>query len=321
MKNTLPAFSVVIEWENARLSELSRAEAMLSTLAQQIASLGDQLEAPPELIVLYSPEAIKPSLVQGLLDCAFEGQDNIDRRLLPTEKGTYYKQKNYGANIARHDLVMFLDSDVVPEPDWLRTLLSSFHDPNVAIACGNTYIDTKNIYSKAFALFWFFPLRSKQAELLPSPYFFANNVVFRRDLFLRYKFPDLPYLRGQCTALARALTDDGHKIYIQNGARVSHPPPNGLAHFVKRALCEGHDLAHRTKKNAGFDFPRGALGRYRTFLRDSSRRVWRDRKEVGLGVTGAIAASGIAFSYYSLCLIGETITQVKPDYVREKLAV
>lgn len=321
LQSTLPSFSVVIEWENARLSELGRAHEMLGTLAAQVRDLKDRLDAPPELIVLYDPGAIDSGLVQSLIDQAFAGQDDVPINLLPSEKSTYYRQKNHGATIAKRSLVMFLDSDVVPESGWLDSLLSTFNDQNVAIACGNTYIDATDIYSKAFALFWFFPLRAKEPRLAPSPYFFANNVVFRRDLFLQYQFPELPYLRGQCTALANALTKDGHQIFIQNAARVSHPPPNGIAHFVKRALCEGHDLAHKAKDAGRSSFPRSALGRYYRHLVNSRSRIWRDRMEVSLSAPAAIAASGIAAVYYTLCLAGEVITEIRPNLVREKFAV
>ena len=321
LQNTLPSFSVMIEWENARLSELGRARDMLSTLAAQVGEVRDQLSEPPELIVLYNPAAIDPGLVQSLIDAAFKAQPDIETRLLPTEKGTYYLQKNHGAGLARRDLVMFLDSDVVPERDWLAKLIGSFNDPEITIACGNTYIEANGVYSKAFALFWFFPLRSKTDVLEPSPYFFANNVVFRRDLFLDYKFADVPYLRGQCTDLANALTRDGHKIYIQNAARVSHPPPNGLSHFVKRALCQGHDQLHRTRAAGGAMFPRGSLGRFKRSLQASAQRIRHDRNEVGLGALGAVTGAGIAFAYYSICLAGEAVTHVRPTLIRDKFAV
>ena len=143
----------------------------------------------------------------------------------------------------------------MPEPGWLAALIEPFRDPKIEVAGGNTYIDPANLYSKAFALFWFFPLRSSGGGLTPSDRFFANNVVFRRDLFLAYRFPDLPLLRGQCWALAEALQRDGHRIYIQNEARVSHPPPNGLQHYARRALCEGHDNAFRARLPAGAGSP------------------------------------------------------------------
>lgn len=42
--------------------------------------------------------------------------------------------RDTGLKAARHEIVAFLDSDVVPEPGWLETLLAHFDDPRVALA-------------------------------------------------------------------------------------------------------------------------------------------------------------------------------------------
>ncbi|WP_370945613.1 mycofactocin biosynthesis glycosyltransferase MftF [Amycolatopsis sp. cg5] len=42
--------------------------------------------------------------------------------------------RNTGLLAARHEIVAFLDSDVVPEAGWLETLLAHFDDPRVALA-------------------------------------------------------------------------------------------------------------------------------------------------------------------------------------------
>lgn len=320
-RNTLPSFSVVIEWENAKLSELDRARRMLEELARQMDEIAPRLEAAPELIVLYDPDAIAQSLISSLIEPSFRNLPDVEVRMLPTEHGTYYRQKNHGARIAKRDLVMFLDSDVVPEPAWLERLLASFDDENVSIVCGNTYVEPNDLYSKSFGLFWFFPLRSTADGLEPSTHFFANNVLFRRDLFLRYGFPDQPTMRGQCIALAQNLTRDGHKIFIRNDARVSHPPPNGMTHFVKRALCEGHDQVHRRRFDGVRNGPRATLGRYKRMMADSVRRILRDRKRMGLGPAGTAGALAIAGGYYSIALAGEVLTLAHPTIVKDRFSV
>jgi hypothetical protein len=320
----LPSFSAVIEWENVKLSELRRVRQMLRVFSTQIGEIEEDLSAPPELIILYDPDAIDPDAVRALVDEAFQDRPGIAWRLVPSQNGTYYRLKNHGAGLAKRELVMFLDSDVIPEPGWLAALIGAFRDPEVRIACGNTYIDLQGLYSRTFALFWFFPLRSMETTLAPVHYFFANNVVFRRDLFLSYQFPDLPLFRGQCQALARDLRRDGHTIFIQNAARVSHPPPNGLAHFVKRAMCEGHDMALTTKATGGAHgrpYPLGALSRFKRSLTRSARRIRHHGRNVGLGPAGAFGAFAIAATYFGLVFVGESITQVKPEIIRKRFAI
>jgi glycosyltransferase involved in cell wall biosynthesis len=314
--NTLPSFTAVIECENVRSSELSRAEGMLKVLAQQIRELDDQLAQAPELIILYDSDSIDPSLIRRFYESAFGPSFKVPLRLLPTKGANYYVQKNRGAQIAERELVLFVDSDVIPEEDWLRSLLSAFVDPQVNIVGGNTYITLETLYSKAFALFWFFPLRSESQGLVSSTRFYANNVIFRRDVFRRYGFPDLPLVRGQCGVLANSLVRDGYQIFIQTDAHVAHAPPNGFRHIVCRALCQGHDYKHRNRDGLG-----GSASRYVTALKSALQRITAHRRDLNLGPFGALSAFGIATLYYTICFSGEVITHLRPTLIRDRYAV
>ncbi|MFQ6330920.1 mycofactocin biosynthesis glycosyltransferase MftF [Nocardia sp. CWNU-33] len=50
----------------------------------------------------------------------------------PTARGPA-AARNTGWRTATTDLVAFLDSDTIPEPEWLDTVLPLFHDPSVAV--------------------------------------------------------------------------------------------------------------------------------------------------------------------------------------------
>ena len=148
-------------------------------------------------------------------------------RLLPAPGASYYQQKNTGAAAATGDVVVFLDSDVVPEEGWLESILRPFALPWVRCAAGNSYVDTGSVYGKAFALTWFFPLRDHDGRRGLVAHFYANNVAFRRDFFLARGFADDGGLaRGACRRLAESIRAEGHKIAYDGAARVSHPPPN-----------------------------------------------------------------------------------------------
>lgn len=326
MRNSLPSVSVVIEWENARLSELGRTREMLAALSTQLREVEDRMAEPPELIVLHDAEAVDPALVRGCVEEAFGTPPRIALRTETTDGDGYYAQKNAGAALATRDLLLFLDSDVVPEPGWLSTLLGNFADPKVDVVCGNTYVDAEDFASRAFALFWFFPLRSAatpDAAPVESEHFFANNVVFRRELFNAYRFPELPMMRGQCVQLARRLREDGHTILIDRRARVSHPPPNGLSHFVRRALVEGHDAVQQDRLRGGgrYGFGLGTPWRFVRSVGGAAKRIGTHRKDVGLGPVGAAGAMGLALGYYALCAAGEVLGRVSPGLVKRHLSV
>jgi hypothetical protein len=321
-RNTLPSITVVIEWENARLSEADRARRMLHRLRAQLAALAPAMPVPPVVIFLYDPAAIEDGLIEHLAaEAAAEGSWSAELRFVPSPGRAYYQQKNFGAGFAASEIVVFLDSDVVPEDGWLAALLDALRDPAVGVVCGNTYIELDSLYEKAFAAFWFFPLRDPRDDLAPSPHFFANNVAFRREVIARHPFPDLASFRGQCKALTRILEAEDIGIRIQRRARVSHPPPNGLRHFIVRAICEGHDeIVHGRQRNVASRL--AAVG-YR-FARDTARavgRLVRHRRAVGLTPPGVAAALGIAGAYYALKALGGLVTVVSPALIRRNVSI
>src|SRR5258706_4717324 len=57
-------FSIVIEWENARLSELARSHRMLESLAAQIAALDARFFALCQIVFLYDRDAAQRPLIE-----------------------------------------------------------------------------------------------------------------------------------------------------------------------------------------------------------------------------------------------------------------
>jgi Glycosyl transferase family 2 len=314
LRNTLPSFSLVVECENARAFGLDRTGRMLRRLAEQIDEIAPSLTSPPELLILHEA-GIDAATLAGIVRDSFGAAGHTEVRMVATEGLNYYTQKDLGAARSRNEILIFLDSDVIPENGWLRNLIEPFHDPNVEVVYGNCYIDPINFYNRAFALFWWSPLRTRAEGLRPSQVFLANNTAFRRKLFLAYNFPTLPTQRRQCVALSRAMRRDGHNIYLQNSSRVAHPPP-APHDFARCALAHGHDHlfypdpTEPTRPRWLYP-PRGAW----RFARGSAARIWRHYPVVGLSPVGAVCALGIALTYYALFCVGGLVALVQPKLI------
>lgn len=313
-------FTVIIEWENAKLSELARTRRMLSVLGEQILGLDQSKWRRPELVILYDPFAIDPRMIQDTIAGAFgETLPASYIKILPAENMRYYELKNYGAKQTETDVLVFLDSDVIPEPGWLAALLCGITQPSVDVIGGNTYIAPESLYSRAFALFWFFPLRSAGNDVITSKHFFANNVAFKKAVFDKHHFPCHQKFRGQCTDLAKTLLANNYGLFLHHGARVNHPPPNGGYHFIIRALCAGHDLVVTARRREAT--PKAAWLRFVRDGRASRGRIAIHRREVGLGAAAVFAAKGIATVYHGLVFIGECITMAKPDFISKRFPI
>lgn len=312
-----PSFSVIVEWENARLNGSVRAIRMLRQLFSQISELGEEIDRRPELIVLYEKDVVTSHTIEMALSSASADNALVDLCLHATEGSNYYGQKNEGAELASRDYLLFLDSDVVPEAGWLRALLGSLRH-GIDVVAGSTYVEPDSFFGRAFGLFWFFPLRSPLGGLIETNFFYANNVIFRRNLFLAYKFPDLPLYRGHCAALAGILRQRGVRLYQQRNARVAHPPPQAR-HFVHRALCEGHDLT----VNARLAGCRKELDAHelRHQLQLVRRRINNRLPHVKVGHSERLAAMMLGRTYCLLRFAGQVWAARSPEQARRLLGI
>lgn len=288
-----PEVTLVVEWANVRLAGASRAQAMLRALGREVRASARRLE------VLFCHEAgasvSLPLGEYGFPPCW---------RIVEAPSGDYYELKNYGARAAQGDLVVFLDSDVIPEPGWLEALVAPFGDPAVACVAGQAYIDPVDWYARAFALFWLFPMRSAGSGLRCASRFWANNAAFRRSVFLDHPFPRIAgSSRGACLALAGALGLAGIRIWEAREARVSHPAPQKGRHFVWRALAHGRD---RVVRACGWSkTPMMSVLLFAACTARGWARILLLGWRVGLPPWGAPYAACLCAAYFGLRLAGE----------------
>jgi len=334
--------SIIIEWENVRLSELGRSKAMLRQLSAQILQLTDMTNGTAsspeqtflsrfrevEVMVLYDDKEIDGSVIARIIEEVIKSDHlDIQLRLLPAPGRRYYQLKNFGAQRATGNFIVFLDSDVIPEEGWLLHLLAAFANPEVQVVGSNVYIDPSDLYAKAFALGWFFPLRAEDETLHKVHYFFANSVAFRKEVFAKFAFPVLKGTsRGACGKLAQTLTEHGVGIYQNRAARLSHPPPNGLKHFIIRALAEGRDhlLFHKhigaPDKAKLHKLPK-SFEHFRFLTTRAAQSIVKNRACVNLSLACVPGAVWIMSVYYLLYLMGEIMTRVSPSFMEKHFEI
>jgi hypothetical protein len=318
----LPKVSAIVEWENALFADANRPMAMLRELRRQAADMTREQDVRPfELLVVYDAGEFAAAPLAELLErCLGRSDEVITWRLLPAEVTGYYASKDLGARHAAGEILLFIDSDVIPEPRWLERLLAPFRDPLVQIVAGSAFIEPVDFTGKVFALTWFFPLRREAGPAEKADHFFANNFAMRKSLYDQHPFPELKgSSRGSCLLLAAELTRAGIPIFRVSGARVAHPAPNGAEHFIKRALAQGRDDVVR-------DRGRGA-GALRSWLHSLVRpplrcvqSTWKicfRFRRVRLNPVLIPAALLLAWSYYILCWAGELMSQCGLRYIRE----
>ena len=320
----LPGFSIVIEWENAKLSEFERARRMLEVLGEQLRELRERLPEPPEIILLYDPREMEGKVVREAVEEQLGHPELAVLHFVETEGEDYFQQKNLGARVASQDVVILLDSDVVPRRGWLQALLEAMADLENEVVAGQTGMSLESFVGRAFALFWIFPPERGGDAIRPTDHFHANNVAFRRERLLASPFPDLPVARGQSTLLGQQLAAAGRRMALHEGARVEHAPPNGFAHLVRRAMNQGRDdylIANERAPHLYESRIANALWRFRKRVLRAGKRIVKKRQTVGFGLVGALGAAALACLYYASYALGLAITLVDRDWVYRRFPI
>src|SRR5215213_8245571 len=139
------SISIIVEWEQAPRQGQDRSRSMLRILAEQVREAeGQAFVAPAELLVCVD-RATRDACETFVRATLGSDAEFFDIRFLAPVGLEYYELKNMAVRDARSELLVFLDCDVLPEPGWLRRLLSPFADPEISVVGGNTYVDPTDV--------------------------------------------------------------------------------------------------------------------------------------------------------------------------------
>jgi len=305
---------VIVEFDNLLHGKVTRTRTMLTRLFDQIRE--NQLEPRVEVLVAYDEIVIGPQDVHRIVTGSTPGE-NLVVQLVPTKGLRYYSLKNEGGRQAKGDILIFVDSDCVPEDHWLRRLLEPFHNPEVNIVTGNSYIDRDTFYEKTFAAGWYFPPRLPDGPLVIVREPFANTLAMRRHTFEQYPFPEESALyMAQGITWHRILAANHVPIFLNPSARVAHPPPV----FLRSAIVNGYDTAQRTRQ-PGENKLQSLKVSYRGFRGNLSmmfRRITLGYRDVGLPRAAVPLAIGLAGVYWTLWSMAELVARWAPRLIPHK---
>lgn len=307
MTGTLPTYSIVIEMENATTIEWDEIRVGLTALANEIASVSASGFARPKVIISHAGyDADAQSLQSHINSQAPRLEEVAELRLAACPGGRYYELKNNGIRATEADVVIFMDSDTVPEPRWLSILLDPFRNPATVCVNGYTYLFYDDFFTRTFALIWFFPMARGDEKFAAKRAINANNVAFRGDWIASHPFPPNNGFKVSCTLLMHQLRREGHQI-VHAGARVYHYPPRGWRFFCWRALVTGRDA---DRKYTELHSPNRAWRVVKSFTRWGTmswrtiRRVTSLAFETGMPLWQIPFATMVGLAFYTLAFFG-----------------
>lgn len=147
--------------------------------------------------------------------------------------------RNAGTRIAMGEIVVFLDSDAVPEPTWIEELVRGFEDGSVAAVTGRVEEpEPRNVYELAYKGTHRVHHHRGEARRIV-----AGNLAIRRDLLLALPLEeDLKYGCNEEGIFLR-LRALGYSVRLAPSAVIVHDHPYDRAEFFHRARVLGRAAA------------------------------------------------------------------------------
>lgn len=150
--------------------------------------------------------------------------------------------RNNGARQAKGDIILFTDSDCVPDANWIREMIKPFEDPKV-MAVKGAYRTGQNSLTARFAQVEFeerFEMLKKVESIDMVDTYSAG---FRRDVFMDMGGFDtsFPIANNEDTELTYRMAAMDYKMVFNPGAIVYHlNHPDSIPKYARLKFWRGY---------------------------------------------------------------------------------
>ena len=232
--------ALVLETNNLRggADAAARADSSLQRLMALLARQTLPLTALAQVVVTHD----------GIGAAAREAVDRIAARPVDfvhvDAAAGYYEAKNAGfaaTDAGRCTHVLFADADCLPDTDWLRQMLLPLTRTDLpAVVAGRTSYAATVVGTALTTIdFMYFPNADHHDS---TSNFYANNVIFRRDIFQRFGYQPLDGVyRAHCQVLGMRLRAADVRIHYTAAAHTEHRLPDTRAEALKLRWLRGQD--------------------------------------------------------------------------------
>lgn len=204
------------------------------TLAETLESLRAQQ---------YAPDLIEIVVVGRSNETPSGGTPAI-RFIRPADALPPSAARNLGARETRGEVLVFIDSDCVAEPDWLARLATHFTHSSVCVVGGGVAIRPRSYWNLADNISLFHDFLASQPPGV-RPFLPSLNLAIRRAAFSAACGFNEGYSQrpsAEDVDLTIRLRNLGHKLHFDPRAVVWHASSRArLADAVRRAYHQGRD--------------------------------------------------------------------------------
>jgi glycosyltransferase involved in cell wall biosynthesis len=198
-------------------------------------------------------------------------------------------QRNFGAKQAKHDIILFIDSDCIVEKDVLKRVEKNFKENIIGV--GGVYKTLNNDKIVARYIGHEIAYRHKRS---PKETNFLGTYccAYKKDVFLKFGGFDekFPIASGEDPELSFRIADAGNKLIIDKKMFVKHPHPEKIDHFIKQQFWRAYWRVLMYKKHP--------------------KKMWKSDPYSGLDVLASTSTLGMFFVFLFASLLVQELLYV-----------
>ncbi len=148
--------------------------------------------------------------------------------------------RNYGAQVAHGEVILFTDADCAPVPHWMRSLLAAFAEPIVAGAKG-TYLSDQPGLVPRFVQAEYEDRYRRMAGRATIDFIDTYSAAYRRTVFLENGGFDARFRVPSCEdqEFSFRLVEKGYRLIFVPEAQVVHLHDANLVEYYRRKFNIG----------------------------------------------------------------------------------
>ncbi len=146
--------------------------------------------------------------------------------------------RNTGVAHATGDLLLFTDSDCVPQPDWIERMLAAFADPETVGAKG-AYLTSQRRLVARFVQIEYEDRYDRMRNQERIDFIDTYSAGYRREVFLQNGGFDVSVRFVEDQEFSFRLAEKGYKLVFVPEARVSHLHDQDVIEYVERKFNIG----------------------------------------------------------------------------------
>ncbi len=180
----------------------------------------------------------------------FSKKSKIPIRVFKNEHHGPAWQRNFGAKKARGKILLFTDSDCIPDKNWIKEMVKPFKDGIVGVQ-GTYRTANKESWIARFEGYEIERRHEKMEKEKYIDFIGTFSAGYRKDIFLKFGGFDtnFPIASGEDPELSYRIEKHGYKMVINTKAFVYHYHPDSLKKYMKQKFYRAYWRIFMYKKH------------------------------------------------------------------------